>query len=127
MLKLAKCIAPPLCNWALQITSALCIISTENAHTVSELLPPPVVEGEVHKRPPVGIFEQIVTGLSVSCKAFPLPADSFTFIFPVFSLLSDIPSVLVCQCTYCFPEFILILLLSDYGADSAFFKEDSSS
>ncbi|ONK79574.1 uncharacterized protein A4U43_C01F7760 [Asparagus officinalis] len=83
MLKLANCLAPPLCNWALQITSALRIISSENIHIVSELLPPPIVEGEVHKRLSAGIFEQIVMGLSVSCKTGPLPADSFTFIFPI--------------------------------------------
>lgn len=83
MLKLAKCVAPPLCNWALQLTSALRIISSENAHILWELLPPPVVEGDAHKRSSVGIFEQIVMGLSVSCKAGPLPADSFTFVFPI--------------------------------------------
>lgn len=83
MLKLAKCIAPPLCNWALQLTSALHIISTENARVVWELLPAPAVEGEVLKRPSMGIFEQIVAGLSVSCKTGPLPADSFTFVFPI--------------------------------------------
>lgn len=87
MLKLARCIAPPLCNWAPEIAAALRIISSEDVHLVWELMPQ-VVEGEVHQKPTLSFFEQIVTGLSVSCKSEPLPADSFTFIFPVvFSLI----------------------------------------
>ncbi|XP_008796399.2 protein ILITYHIA [Phoenix dactylifera] len=82
MLKLARCIAPPLCNWAPEIAAASRIISTEDVHVVWELMPQ-AVEGEVHQKPPLSFFEQIVSGLSVSCKSEPLPADSFTFIFPI--------------------------------------------
>ncbi|XP_073102669.1 protein ILITYHIA [Elaeis guineensis] len=82
MLKLARCIAPPLCNWASEIAAALRVISTEGVHLVWELMSQ-VVEGEVHQKPPLSFFEQIVRGLSVSCKSGPLPADSFTFIFPI--------------------------------------------
>lgn len=82
MLKLAHCIAPPLCNWALEIAAALRIISTEESNVVWELMPL-VVEGENHRRSSSGLFEQIITGLSVACRAGPLPADSFSFVFPV--------------------------------------------
>ncbi|KAH0448399.1 hypothetical protein IEQ34_022199 [Dendrobium chrysotoxum] len=80
MLKLARCLAPPLNDWASEITAALNIISSEDARTVSDLIPP-ISEGEdINKWPSVGLFERIVSGLVVSCKSGPLPADSFTFI-----------------------------------------------
>ncbi|XP_074569489.1 LOW QUALITY PROTEIN: protein ILITYHIA-like [Curcuma longa] len=81
MLNLARCLAPPLSSWAHEIAAALRLISAKDVHVVLELTPP--VEGHVPKGPSLGIFEQIVNGLSVSCKAGPLPADSFTFMFPV--------------------------------------------
>nr|CAD1820930.1 unnamed protein product [Ananas comosus var. bracteatus] len=67
MLKLAHCIAPPLCNWALEIAAALRIISTEESNVVWELMPL-VVEGKI---------------IGVACRAGPLPADSFSFVFPI--------------------------------------------
>ncbi|KAJ6791105.1 protein ILITYHIA [Iris pallida] len=82
MLNFARCLAPPLCNWAPEITAALHVISTENACVVCDHLPP-IAEGSTRRSPSVGIFEKIISGLSISCKAGPLPADSFTFIFPI--------------------------------------------
>lgn len=82
MLNLARCLAPPLCSWAHEIAAALRIVSTKDVNVLWDLIPP-VNEGEVHKRSSLSIFEQIVTGLSVSCNTGPLPADSFTFVFPV--------------------------------------------
>ncbi|KAL5990285.1 eIF-2-alpha kinase activator GCN1 [Asimina triloba] len=82
MLKLAKCVAPPLCNWAPEIAAALRIIATSEIHVVWELIPL-VSEGEVHERPSMGLFERIIEGLLVSCKTGSLPADSYAFIFPI--------------------------------------------
>ncbi|XP_073011814.1 protein ILITYHIA isoform X1 [Typha latifolia] len=95
MLNLSRCIAPPLCNWAPEIAAALHIISTNDADVVWELTAP-VTEGENHKRSSLGLLEQVVIGLSVACKAGPLPADSFTFVFPILEkiLLSSKKTVL---------------------------------
>ncbi|KAJ0966557.1 hypothetical protein J5N97_023474 [Dioscorea zingiberensis] len=82
MLQMSRCLAPPLCNWAPEIAAALRIISTKDGSVVCEMIPT-IVEGEVSKRPSPGLFEQVVRGLSISCKSGPLPADSFTFIFPI--------------------------------------------
>ncbi|KAM0941961.1 putative armadillo-like helical, translational activator Gcn1, TOG domain-containing protein [Dioscorea sansibarensis] len=82
MLRLSSCLAPPLCNWAPEIAAALRIISTKDVSMVCEMIPP-IVDGEVSKKPSLGLFEQVVRGLSISCKSGPLPADSFTFIFPI--------------------------------------------
>ncbi|XP_058094955.1 protein ILITYHIA isoform X2 [Magnolia sinica] len=82
MLKLARCLAPPLCNWAPEIAAALRIIVTAEVRIVWELIPL-VGEGEVQERPSMGLFERIIAGLLISCKAGPLPADSYTFVFPI--------------------------------------------
>ncbi|PKA55682.1 hypothetical protein AXF42_Ash011974 [Apostasia shenzhenica] len=82
MLKLARCLAPPFNNWANDITAALHIISSEDACSVFELIPP-MLEGEMSKGPSMSLFERIIQGMSVSCKFSPLPADSFTFVFPI--------------------------------------------
>lgn len=82
MLKLAKCIAPPLCNWAPEIAAALHIISTKEGHILSELISS-TGEGDIQEKPSIGLFERIIAGLSISCKGGPLPADSFTFVFPI--------------------------------------------
>lgn len=82
MVKLARCTASPLCNWALDIATALRLIVTEEVHVLLELIPS-VGEGETNERPSLGLFERIISGLSVSCKSGPLPVDSFTFVFPV--------------------------------------------
>lgn len=82
MMKLSRCIVAPLCNWALDIATALRLITTDEVQVQLDLIPP-VVEGEQNERPSLGLFERIVTGLSVSCKSGPLPVDSFTFVFPV--------------------------------------------
>ncbi|CAD5191281.1 unnamed protein product [Musa acuminata subsp. malaccensis] len=95
MLNLARCLAPPLCSWAHEIAAALRIVSTKDVNVLWDLIPP-VNEGEVHKRSSLSIFEQIVTGLSVSCNTGPLPADSFTFVFPIMEqiLLSSKKTIL---------------------------------
>lgn len=79
MVKLSRCTVPPLCNWALDIATALRLIATDK---VGDLISS-VGEGEETERPSLGLFERIVGGLSVSCKSGPLPVDSFTFVFPI--------------------------------------------
>ncbi|XP_048226208.1 protein ILITYHIA isoform X2 [Ricinus communis] len=82
LVKLARCTAPPLCNWALDIATALCLIATAEVSVLPNLIPT-VGEGETNERPSLGLFERIIAGLSVSCKSGPLPVDSFTFVFPI--------------------------------------------
>ncbi|KAJ4845080.1 hypothetical protein Tsubulata_039395 [Turnera subulata] len=82
LVKLSRCTAAPLCNWALDIATALRLIVTEEVGGLSDLIPP-VSEGETNGRPSLGLFERIINGLSVSCKTGPLPVDSFTFVFPI--------------------------------------------
>ncbi|KAL5566833.1 hypothetical protein UlMin_029997 [Ulmus minor] len=82
MIKLSRCTAPPLCNWAIDIATALRLIVTDEVRVQLDLIPS-VGEGEVNERPSLGLFERIVEGLSVSCKSGPLPVDSFTFVFPI--------------------------------------------
>ncbi|KAK1290119.1 hypothetical protein QJS10_CPB18g01878 [Acorus calamus] len=82
ILKLARCIAPPLCNWAPEIAAALRIISLEEVHIMLELISL-TDERDAHGKAPAGLFEKIVASLLTSCKSGPLPADSFTFVFPV--------------------------------------------
>lgn len=72
----------PLCNWALDIATALRLIVTEEVRIHLDLVAL-VGEGEVNEKPLLGLFERIVNGLIASCKSGPLPVDSFTFIFPV--------------------------------------------
>ncbi|KAL4637781.1 hypothetical protein ACB092_03G100700 [Castanea dentata] len=82
MVKLARCTAPPLCNWALDIATALRLIVTEEDRLVFDLIPSGGDE-EANERPSLGLFERIINGMSVSCKSGPLPVDSFTFVFPI--------------------------------------------
>ncbi|KAF8392097.1 hypothetical protein HHK36_022439 [Tetracentron sinense] len=81
MVNLSRCIAPPLCNWAPEIATALRIIATEKVRDVWDQIPS--VREEANERPSMGLFERIITGLSISCKTGPLPVDSFTFVFPI--------------------------------------------
>ena len=81
MVKLARCTAPPLCDWALDISTALRLIVTDEVHLLLDLVPS-VAEEEANERPH-GLFERILDGLSISCKSGALPVDSFSFIFPV--------------------------------------------
>jgi hypothetical protein len=83
MLRLARCLAPPLCNWAPEIAAAIRVISVDDFEMTLDLMPVTMEEDDKKKSSP-GLFEQIVNGLIVACKAGPLPADTFTFIFPVF-------------------------------------------
>ncbi|KAK7332811.1 hypothetical protein VNO80_29566 [Phaseolus coccineus] len=82
MVKLARCTAPPLCDWALDISTALRLIVTDEVHLLLDLVPS-VAEEEVNARPFRGLFDRILDGLSVSCKSGALPVDSFSFVFPI--------------------------------------------
>ncbi|CAK7341235.1 unnamed protein product [Dovyalis caffra] len=82
LVKLSRCTAAPLCDWALDIATALRLIVTEDVSVLLDLIPLDS-EGETNERPSLGLFERIVNGLSVSCKSGPLPVDSFTFVFPI--------------------------------------------
>lgn len=82
MVKLSRCTAPPLCDWALDISTALRLIVTDEVHLLLDLVPS-VSEEEVNGRPFLSLFERILDGLSTSCKSGALPVDSFSFVFPV--------------------------------------------
>ncbi|KAI9185460.1 hypothetical protein LWI28_007508 [Acer negundo] len=82
LVKLSRCTAMPLCNWALDIATALRLIVTEEVRVQFDLIALPG-EVDANESPSLGLFERIVNGLSVSCKSGPLPVDSFTFIFPI--------------------------------------------
>ncbi|KAK6156422.1 hypothetical protein DH2020_010670 [Rehmannia glutinosa] len=82
LMKLSKCTVDPLCNWSLEIATALRLIATEETSVLWELFPS-IAEGEDNGAPSLGLFERLVSGLTISCKSGPLPVDSFTFIFPI--------------------------------------------
>ncbi|KAJ1413831.1 Armadillo-type fold [Sesbania bispinosa] len=82
MVKLSRCTAPPLCDWALDISTALRLIVTDEVHLLLDLVPS-FAEEEVNERPSLGLFERILDGLSTSCKSGALPVDSFSFVFPI--------------------------------------------
>ncbi|TQD73974.1 hypothetical protein C1H46_040491 [Malus baccata] len=82
VVKLSRCTAPPLCNWALDIATALRLVGTEEVCLVLDMVSS-VGEGEANERPSLSLFERIINGLSVSCKSGPLPVDSFTVVFPI--------------------------------------------
>ncbi|KAL8544545.1 hypothetical protein ACS0TY_004932 [Phlomoides rotata] len=81
LVKLSKCTIDPLCNWSLEIATALRLIATEETNVLWEIFPS--IGGKDNAAPSLGLFERLVRGLSISCKSGPLPVDSFTFIFPV--------------------------------------------
>lgn len=82
LVKLSKCTIEPLCNWSLEIATALRLTATEETSVLWDLFPS-IGEGEQDGTPSLGLFERLVSGLTISCKSGPLPVDSFTFIFPV--------------------------------------------
>ncbi|XP_027348848.1 protein ILITYHIA isoform X2 [Abrus precatorius] len=82
MVKLARCTAPPLCDWALDISTALRLIVTDEVHLLLDLVPS-VAEEEVNGKSFPGLFDRILDGLSISCKSGALPVDSFSFVFPI--------------------------------------------
>ncbi|KAL6545243.1 eIF-2-alpha kinase activator GCN1 [Orobanche gracilis] len=86
LVKLSKCTIDPLCNWSLEIATALRLIATEEASVLCGLFPS-IVEGGDNGEPTLGLFERLLSGLMVSCKSGPLPVDSFTFIFPVIEMI----------------------------------------
>ncbi|XP_059308205.1 protein ILITYHIA isoform X2 [Lycium ferocissimum] len=80
LVKLSKCTATPLCNWALEIATALRLIMSEDVNVLWGQIPS-AGEEVSNERP--GLFECVTNGLSISCKTGPLPVDSFTFVFPI--------------------------------------------
>ncbi|KAG9447741.1 hypothetical protein H6P81_013869 [Aristolochia fimbriata] len=90
MSKLARCVAPPLCNWATEIAAALRMISTEEVHIIWDLIPS-FSDGDLQENPSAGLFERIVSGILISCKGGPLPADTFTFVFPIMEQILSSP------------------------------------
>ncbi|XP_020981860.1 LOW QUALITY PROTEIN: protein ILITYHIA [Arachis duranensis] len=82
MVKLSRCTAPPLCDWALDISTALRLIVIDQVHVLLDRVPSDAEE-EVHERPSLGLFDRILDGLSTSCKSGALPVDSFSFVFPI--------------------------------------------
>lgn len=86
LVKLSRCLAPPLSNSALDIATALRMVETDGDHLLLDLIPS--VGEEANGRLSLGILERIVTALSVACRSGSLPIDTFTFIFPVWILLS---------------------------------------
>ncbi|KAI9078431.1 hypothetical protein K1719_039650 [Acacia pycnantha] len=82
MIKLSRCTAPPLCNWALDISTALRLIVTDEVCLLLDVLPS-IADEEGDGRPSINLFERILHGLSASCKSGPLPVDSFSFVFPI--------------------------------------------
>ncbi|GAB2287177.1 eIF-2-alpha kinase activator GCN1 [Dionaea muscipula] len=95
LVKLSRCIAPPLCNWALDVATGLRLVVAEEDHVVWDLIPL-LVEGDVDKRSHPGVFQRITYALSVSCRSGPLPVDTFKFVFPIMEriLLSSKRTVL---------------------------------
>lgn len=82
LVMLSRCTASPLCDWALDISTALRLVVTDEVHLLLDLVPS-VAEEQVNQKPSHGLFERIIDGLSTSCKSGALPVDSFTFVFPV--------------------------------------------
>lgn len=82
LVKLSRCIASPLCNWAIDIAAALRLIVTEDNDMLLNWIPS-VDGGEANGTPSLGLFEHVINGLSISCKSGALPVDSFTFVFPI--------------------------------------------
>lgn len=89
MVKLAKCTAPPLSNWGLDIATALRLIATTEAHVSWDQLSS-LGEGD-HSDKSLSLFERVMHGLSVSCKYGPLPVDSFSFVFPIMERILSSP------------------------------------
>ncbi|XP_074307849.1 protein ILITYHIA [Silene latifolia] len=82
LVKLSTCIAPPLCNWALDIATALRLICLEESHNVLDLIS--AVDGEESSEKPLrSVFDRAVHGLSSSSTFGPLPVDTFIFAFPI--------------------------------------------
>ncbi|GAU13582.1 hypothetical protein TSUD_346860 [Trifolium subterraneum] len=82
LVMLSRCTAPPLCDWALDISTAIRLVVTDEVHRLLDLVPS-VAEEEVNQKPSHGLFERIIDGLTTSCKSGALPVDSFSFVFPI--------------------------------------------
>ncbi|KAK3010573.1 hypothetical protein RJ639_011979, partial [Escallonia herrerae] len=80
MVMLSKCTAPPLCNWALDIATALRLIVTEEVNVLSDLIPL-IGEGESNGRPSLGLFERIMERILLSSKKTGLHEDVLRILF----------------------------------------------
>ncbi|XP_019420925.1 PREDICTED: eIF-2-alpha kinase activator GCN1 isoform X4 [Lupinus angustifolius] len=103
MVKLSRCTASPLCNWALDISTALRLIVTDEVHLLLDLVPL-VADEEIKDKSSFGLFERILDGLSTSCKSGALPVDSFSFVFPI------IERILLCSKKTKFHDNVLQIL-----------------
>lgn len=79
VVKLARCTVQPLCNWALEIATALRLIAVDEVDASFDFPSSVDKAGKTYE----GLFERIVNGLSLACQSGPLPVDTFTFVFPV--------------------------------------------
>ncbi|KAE9616079.1 putative translational activator Gcn1 [Lupinus albus] len=103
MVKLSRCTASPLCNWALDISTALRLIVTDEVDVLLDLVPL-VADEETKDKPSIGLFEHILDALSTSCKSGALPVDSFSFVFPI------IERILLCSKKTEFHDDVLQIL-----------------
>ncbi|KAJ9546026.1 hypothetical protein OSB04_025733 [Centaurea solstitialis] len=90
VVKLSKCTAPPLCNWGLDVATALRLIATTEAHVSWDQLSS-LGQGGHDDKSSLSLFERVMHGLLVSCKSGPLPVDSFRFIFPIMERILTSP------------------------------------
>ncbi|KAL2941260.1 Protein ILITYHIA [Bienertia sinuspersici] len=81
LVKLSRCISPPLSNWALDIATALRLVEIEESHIVLDLVS--AVDEESNERPSLGLFNRVVNALTLSCRYGPLAVDTFIFVFPI--------------------------------------------
>ncbi|CAL0308828.1 unnamed protein product [Lupinus luteus] len=103
MVKLSRCTASPLCNWAFDISTALRLIVTDEVHLLLDLVPV-VADEEIKDKQSIGLFDRILDGLSTSCKSGALPVDSFSFVFPI------IERILLCSKKTKFHDDVLQIL-----------------
>ena len=82
LVKLSRCIAPPLNKWALDIATALRLTRIEESNVILDLISA-VDSGESNDKRCPGLLHRVVNALSISCKTGQLPVDTFIFVFPV--------------------------------------------
>lgn len=82
LVKLSRCIAPPLNKWALDIATALRLTRIEESDVILDLISA-VDSGESNDKRCPRLFHRVVTALSISCKTGQLPVDTFIFVFPI--------------------------------------------
>ncbi|KAJ7561862.1 hypothetical protein O6H91_03G044500 [Diphasiastrum complanatum] len=81
MVKLARCVSPPLRHVGSDLAAGLKLAATSVGQIVLELGDSEELD-KGHKRKP-GSIDRCIAGLVSACKSRPLPAPTFTFIFPI--------------------------------------------